>query len=668
MRRSNSLSSIPLPTSRRDSRPKERTLSSLALPTSKRDSRAKERTLSVASQGLRYSRERSTDAATPLLSHNRLCPPSGNRISAQKHVLWTPSSSRFSNTPTFSGGYKRSNPSTIGSRMSAGVSVSKSPAVRRKQLQQNLSNKKWLAEKYSIIQDYIATSGLFDAGLAGSLRPPTIAIFVELITKLLKQIVEIGPVNTTNYGDIVITNLKLLRYPGQITNSVVKTINTLHAWPHFIAIISFLLEKADLVNVGINSNAQLDEECKVEYDLQEVSWSFWYMEETEPNLSQIKSDIITLTGTDLEAVQILEERKASEQLEFESIHAKLEEKRKLLDEFKAKNLERQQTIDQYEKNKGNREKEVKEEVRALKKKEKYQKEKINELQLAIKDLENVISNQTFNVEQKEEIIKTIEELKRLIERRQMNATKLRQQHQEMDIIIGNAVIDIERKVDKWNVAIKQTLLPELKDLKLREKGFHKSEFLEELLEIKQIKINLYRKLTNEYKENELKIKKLQKLKESMADKNQSLSSARKEVDNLRKKLYNLEEKKQTMVSDFIAISRDHDLKVGKSLEKMEAEIKQQELIIQTLTTNIQKQIEETHETKKRGVEGIIRAHNAALTDFQEINTMKHRMLKNVGKAHKRSTQQLAELFEHYLKMQESTAKLYGSLEDKENIE
>lgn len=50
------------------------------------------------------------------------------------------------------------------------------------------------------------------------------ATFVEIISVLFRKIViKTPPINLQNCGEIVMQILKLLKYPGQITASTVKT-------------------------------------------------------------------------------------------------------------------------------------------------------------------------------------------------------------------------------------------------------------------------------------------------------------------------------------------------------------------------------------------------------------------------------------------------------------
>nr|XP_049693409.1 kinetochore protein NDC80 homolog [Helicoverpa armigera] len=84
------------------------------------------------------------------------------------------------------------------------------------------------------------------AGPAAALiRPLTIARFVEITSALLSGITGDAKLNTDNYVTKLPHLSKRALYPGTVSKSWLKTVNTLHAFPHALALIAYLL---DLVN------------------------------------------------------------------------------------------------------------------------------------------------------------------------------------------------------------------------------------------------------------------------------------------------------------------------------------------------------------------------------------------------------------------------------------
>uniref|UniRef100_A0A2A4JR84 Uncharacterized protein n=1 Tax=Heliothis virescens TaxID=7102 RepID=A0A2A4JR84_HELVI len=84
------------------------------------------------------------------------------------------------------------------------------------------------------------------AGPAAALiRPLTIARFVDIAAALLSAITGDAKLNTDNYVTKLPHLSKRLLYPGTVSKSWLKTVNTLHAFPHALALIAYLL---DLVN------------------------------------------------------------------------------------------------------------------------------------------------------------------------------------------------------------------------------------------------------------------------------------------------------------------------------------------------------------------------------------------------------------------------------------
>ncbi|XP_059051818.1 uncharacterized protein LOC131846511 [Achroia grisella] len=111
--------------------------------------------------------------------------------------------------------------------------------------QRQVSSAAWQRAALSRVAEALAARG--EAGQAGPgvLRPLTIARFVHIVGGLLLPLMRDAKLNTDNYVAKLPHVSKRLLYPGTVSKSWLKTVNTLHAFPHALALISYLL---DLVN------------------------------------------------------------------------------------------------------------------------------------------------------------------------------------------------------------------------------------------------------------------------------------------------------------------------------------------------------------------------------------------------------------------------------------
>ncbi|CAG4985540.1 unnamed protein product [Colias eurytheme] len=73
------------------------------------------------------------------------------------------------------------------------------------------------------------------------IRPLTIARFVDIVRTLLAPVFK-DALNNDNYVAKLPHLAKRLLYPGTVSKSWLRTVNTLHAFPHALALISYLLD------------------------------------------------------------------------------------------------------------------------------------------------------------------------------------------------------------------------------------------------------------------------------------------------------------------------------------------------------------------------------------------------------------------------------------------
>ncbi|XP_047511268.1 myosin heavy chain, embryonic smooth muscle isoform [Pieris napi] len=83
---------------------------------------------------------------------------------------------------------------------------------------------------------------LISQELGGLNRPLTIARFVEIVNELITQLLRDPKLNNDTYVTKMPNLVKRLLYPGIVSKSWLRTVNTLHAFPHALALISYLTD------------------------------------------------------------------------------------------------------------------------------------------------------------------------------------------------------------------------------------------------------------------------------------------------------------------------------------------------------------------------------------------------------------------------------------------
>lgn len=85
------------------------------------------------------------------------------------------------------------------------------------------------------------------------IKPLTIACFVNVTSWLLKKIVfEKYNINVSNYVNKLPHTMKKLLYPGVVSKSWLKTVNTPHTFPHALALIGYLVDLTDRLNSPVS--------------------------------------------------------------------------------------------------------------------------------------------------------------------------------------------------------------------------------------------------------------------------------------------------------------------------------------------------------------------------------------------------------------------------------
>ncbi|KAL0868220.1 hypothetical protein ABMA27_007755 [Loxostege sticticalis] len=120
--------------------------------------------------------------------------------------------------------------------------------------QRPISNAGWQRAECSRVQEALARRGGADGAGMALIRPLTIARFVDITGALLAAITRDAKLNNDNYVTKLPHLSKRLLYPGTVSKSWLKTVNTLHAFPHALALIAYLLDLAEHIEMPVSDD------------------------------------------------------------------------------------------------------------------------------------------------------------------------------------------------------------------------------------------------------------------------------------------------------------------------------------------------------------------------------------------------------------------------------
>lgn len=86
------------------------------------------------------------------------------------------------------------------------------------------------------------------------IRPLTIARFVDITGALLASVIGDAKLNNDNYITKLPHLSKRLLYPGTVSKSWLRTVNTLHAFPHALALIAYLLDLVSHIEMPVSDD------------------------------------------------------------------------------------------------------------------------------------------------------------------------------------------------------------------------------------------------------------------------------------------------------------------------------------------------------------------------------------------------------------------------------
>ncbi|CAG5056848.1 unnamed protein product [Parnassius apollo] len=115
--------------------------------------------------------------------------------------------------------------------------------------QRPISSAAWQRVEYARVTEALA--GADGAPSMVLLRPLSITRFVDIVGALLSRISGDAKLNNDNYITKVPHQSKRLLYPGTVSKSWLRTVNTLHAFPHALALFVYLLDLANHIETPV---------------------------------------------------------------------------------------------------------------------------------------------------------------------------------------------------------------------------------------------------------------------------------------------------------------------------------------------------------------------------------------------------------------------------------
>ncbi|XP_013147367.1 PREDICTED: uncharacterized protein LOC106110177 [Papilio polytes] len=157
------------------------------------------------------------------------------------------------------------------------------------------------------------------------LRPLTIARFIDIVVELLAAIYTNPTLNTDNYVTKLPHITKRLLYPGAVSKSWLRTVNTLHAFPHALALLAYLTDLVHFCESPIEEELiylAKDDLARLKQDFIFRSWQRFQMPEYQFDdlAEEYLQNLKILLGNDDEKIQELERtvQKQESQLEDET--------------------------------------------------------------------------------------------------------------------------------------------------------------------------------------------------------------------------------------------------------------------------------------------------------------------------------------------------------------
>ncbi|CAH0553350.1 unnamed protein product [Brassicogethes aeneus] len=455
MRRSSSVSRLPI--SQRESMIRPRTLS-----LDKRVSSSPSRQNPTSSRTIQG--RASSSCRTPVRA-SRLTVQDRGRASSSSRTpsLWPPSQDR-------------------------GRSSSKSPgscysSAAKSRIEHSINKKKQSYEQaYIKFVEYIKMNpAKFDAKIVNetTIKPPSLITFIYIINVLLQEINSPLKISLTpqNYKEILPNELKSLKYPETVTQGTFRLVNSMHAFPQVISMFAWLIK---LINTAKDCGEPMMHAVVLKYFFTLLYTQDW------GNITEIndtfRPEIDQAIGLDIETfekekyylnkyeqeLQVISNKLSANEEEVESIKQEMAQKLEYNKNFKSKD---QQIIDDLEYQL----------VECRKNKQILEQKLVEERKNRVM-LKETIETQPCSKKQSKLLKQKIEQARKLIHFKKENIDELQKVNDDFDLNMRNQINKIEQWVHQWNTSLIKIIIskPETKVLLLREKGFNDDSFIEDI--------------------------------------------------------------------------------------------------------------------------------------------------------------------------------------------
>ncbi|KAG5877043.1 hypothetical protein JTB14_006523 [Gonioctena quinquepunctata] len=387
------------------------------------------------------------------------------------------------------------------------VLQSDSALKERKTIQKLSTDKAWIAEQFAKVQNFISYSQLFDPSMVtpNNIKPPSIKAFIYITSVLFREMFPNVQLTSQNYKDVIPQKLKMLHYPGTIALSVLKTVNTMHAWPQVIGMFAWLIDKINIVkgpdNISLDNMEVEDRQkyllTKNALDFLETRYLIFNVHNDNPediaaaNAEYVKNiaDILEFDPEEHARIEkdILQKREYWTALETETEKCEAENQQMESQQAEMK-AELQRAIDGIAQRKAESDAEMQRLDKALQKIE----EKTVRAEDNIAELKERLNSQPCTYKEKLELLKRIEALKNnrdIVKGRIMHAQKIKN---DFDARLTAEQLTLQSQVLEWNRSLMEVSIkkPQLKTLVLKDTGLHNPSFLDEIKEVSRLKVEI----------------------------------------------------------------------------------------------------------------------------------------------------------------------------------
>ncbi|XP_026329331.1 uncharacterized protein LOC113237206 isoform X2 [Hyposmocoma kahamanoa] len=184
-------------------------------------------------------------------------------------------------------------PSEDRSSRSWQISVDRALAFVTVKDQRPITNVAWQRAEFARVSEALAARGAGGVGPLALIRPLTITRFVEISGQLLNTIMRDAKLNNDNYVAKLPNLAKRFLYPGAVSKSWLKTVNTLHAFPHALAFISYFLNLVTHIETPVSDEwlyNEKDELACLRRDYINKSWVRF--QEPEPAFDDLVAEYL----------------------------------------------------------------------------------------------------------------------------------------------------------------------------------------------------------------------------------------------------------------------------------------------------------------------------------------------------------------------------------------